>query len=45
VNLQGAVDAAKKNELKEIIVRAEWAGKVIGTAKLRVELRNRALPQ
>jgi LmbE family N-acetylglucosaminyl deacetylase len=45
VNLPGAVDAAKKNELKEIIVRAEWAGKVIGTAKLRVELRKRALPQ
>ncbi len=41
----GAADAAKKNELKEITVRAESGGKAIGTVKLRVELRKRALPQ
>ena len=41
----GAADAAKRNELKEITVRAESAGKAIGAVKLRVELRKRALPQ
>ncbi|MDP9338654.1 MAG: PIG-L family deacetylase [Acidobacteriota bacterium] len=38
-------DAAKKNELQEINVRAESSGKSIGAVKLRVELRKRALPQ
>jgi LmbE family N-acetylglucosaminyl deacetylase len=38
-------EAGKKNELQEITVRAESGGESIGVAKLRVELRKRALPQ
>ena len=45
VILPAAADAAKRNELMEIIVRAESSGKAIGEVKLRVELRKRALPQ
>jgi LmbE family N-acetylglucosaminyl deacetylase len=40
-----AENAAKKTEPQEISVRAEANGQVIGEAKLRVELRRRALPQ
>jgi LmbE family N-acetylglucosaminyl deacetylase len=40
-----AENAAKKMEPQEINVRAEASGQVIGEAKLRVELRKRALPQ
>ena len=36
---------AKKTEPQEVTVRAEANGQVIGEAKLRVELRKRALPQ
>ncbi|HYL85080.1 MAG TPA: PIG-L family deacetylase [Candidatus Angelobacter sp.] len=36
---------ANKTEPQEIIVRAEVNGQVIGEARLRVELRKRALPQ
>lgn len=35
----------KKAEAQEVTVRAEANGQVIGEAKLRVELRKRALPQ
>jgi LmbE family N-acetylglucosaminyl deacetylase len=46
VNLPApAENAAKKTEPQEINVRAETNGQVIGEAKLRVELRKRALPQ
>jgi LmbE family N-acetylglucosaminyl deacetylase len=46
VNLPALVEnAAKKTEPQEISVRAEANGQVIGEAKLRVELRKRALPQ
>jgi hypothetical protein len=46
VNLPAlAENAAKKTEPQEINVRAEANGQVIGEAKLRVELRKRALPQ
>jgi hypothetical protein len=45
VSLPNGVDAAKKNALHEITVRAESGGKSIGVVKLRVELRKRALPQ
>lgn len=38
-------EVAKKSELQEVSVRAESGGKSIGTVKLRVELRKRALPQ
>jgi hypothetical protein len=34
-----------KQELREVTVRAESNGQSIGAAKLRVELRKRALPQ
>ena len=37
--------AHEKQELREISVRAESNGQSIGAAKLRVELRKRALPQ
>lgn len=37
--------APSKQEPQEVIVRAESNGQVIGTVKLRVELRKRALPQ
>jgi LmbE family N-acetylglucosaminyl deacetylase len=41
-----SADAApKKEDLREITVRAESNGQPIGTVKLRVELRKRALPQ
>lgn len=46
VNLPApAENASKKTEPQEISVRAEANGQVIGEAKLRVELRKRALPQ
>jgi LmbE family N-acetylglucosaminyl deacetylase len=46
LNLPPMSDAApKKDDLQEITVRAESNGKSIGTVKLRVELRKRALPQ
>jgi LmbE family N-acetylglucosaminyl deacetylase len=45
LSLPNGVDAAKKNALHEITVRAESGGKSIGVVKLRVELRKRALPQ
>jgi LmbE family N-acetylglucosaminyl deacetylase len=45
VNLPATTDAAKKNELQEVTVRAESGGKSIGTVKLRVDLRKRSLPQ
>jgi hypothetical protein len=46
VNLPAPVEnAAKKTEPQEISVRAQANGQVIGEAKLRVELRKRALPQ
>jgi LmbE family N-acetylglucosaminyl deacetylase len=45
VNLPATTDAAKKNDLQNITVRAESAGRTIGTVQLRVELRKRALPQ
>jgi hypothetical protein len=46
VNLPAlAENAAKKTELQGVSVRAEANGQVIGEAKLRVELRKRALPQ
>jgi LmbE family N-acetylglucosaminyl deacetylase len=46
VNLPApAENAAKKTEPLEINVRAQANGQVIGEAKLRVELRKRALPQ
>src|SRR6266571_1047699 len=40
-----AENAAKKAAPQEVTVRAEANGQVIGEAKLRVELRKRALPQ
>jgi LmbE family N-acetylglucosaminyl deacetylase len=45
VNLPSSTDAAKKNELQDIAVRAESASRLIGTVQLRVELRKRTLPQ
>ena len=50
VNLPAPADkpadkASKKVEPQEVTVRAEVNGQVIGEAKLRVELRKRALPQ
>ena len=36
---------AKKAETQDVTIRAEANGQVIGEAKLRVELRKRALPQ
>ena len=46
VNLPAPADKASKNvEPQEVTVRAEVNGQVIGEAKLRVELRKRALPQ
>jgi LmbE family N-acetylglucosaminyl deacetylase len=46
VNLPAPVEnAAKKAEPQEVRVRAEANGQVIGEARLRVELRKRALPQ
>ena len=45
VSLPGMADAAKKNEMLEITVRAESGGRSLGAVKLRVELRKRALPQ
>jgi hypothetical protein len=43
VSLPATVDDAKKPD--EITVHAESGGRSIGSAKLRVELRKRALPQ
>jgi hypothetical protein len=45
VGLPASLDSAKKNEPQEITVHAESGGRSIGDVKLRVELRNRALPQ
>ena len=45
INLPASTDAAKKNQLQDITVRAESAGRPIGMVQLRVELRKRALPQ
>jgi hypothetical protein len=46
VNLPAlAENAAKKTEPQEVSIRAEANGQVIGEAKLRVDLRKRALPQ
>ena len=46
ISLPATVDAAaKKNEIQEVTVHAESGGKTIGTVKLRVELRKRALPE
>ena len=45
VNLPATTEAAKKNDLRDITVRAESAGRTIGTVQLRVELRKRALPE
>jgi hypothetical protein len=46
VSLPATIDSAKRNELQEIItVHAESGGHSIGDAKLRVQLRKRALPQ
>jgi LmbE family N-acetylglucosaminyl deacetylase len=45
VSLPATADAARKNELQEITVRAESGGRAIGAVKLRVQLRKRALPQ
>ena len=46
LNLPPMSDVApKKDDLQEITVRSESNGKSIGTLKLRVELRKRALPQ
>jgi LmbE family N-acetylglucosaminyl deacetylase len=40
-----AENATKKTEPQEVSVRAEASGQMIGEARLRVELRKRALPQ
>ena len=40
-----AENASQKAELQEVAVRAEAHGQAVGEAKLRVELRKRALPQ
>jgi hypothetical protein len=46
VNLPAAAEADKKPaEMQEVTVRAESDGKSIGTVKMRVELRKRALPE
>jgi hypothetical protein len=45
LSVPATVDGAKKGSLEEITVRAEAGGRSIGTVKLRVELRKRALPQ
>lgn len=45
VALPASADAAKKNELQEITVKAEAGGKSVSVVKLRVELRKRSLPQ
>jgi biopolymer transport protein ExbD len=46
VNLPAPTEsAAKKTEPQEVSIRAEANGQVIGEAKLRVDLRKRALPQ
>jgi LmbE family N-acetylglucosaminyl deacetylase len=45
VLLPGNSEAAKKNELQEITVKAETGGKSVGVVKLRVELRKKSLPQ
>jgi len=36
---------AKKEEAREVVVRAESRGQSVGIVRLRVELRKRALPQ
>jgi LmbE family N-acetylglucosaminyl deacetylase len=45
ITLPANGDAAKKNELQNVTVKAESGGKSIGAVQLRVELRKRALPQ
>jgi LmbE family N-acetylglucosaminyl deacetylase len=46
VNLPMVSDAsAQKPELQEVSVRAESGGQMVGTIRLRVELRKRALPE
>jgi hypothetical protein len=45
LNVPATFDGAKKGGLEEVTVRAESGGRSIGTVKLRVELRKRALPQ
>jgi LmbE family N-acetylglucosaminyl deacetylase len=46
VNLPAlAENAPKKSDPQEVTIRAEANGQTIGEAKLRVELRKRALPQ
>src|SRR5262249_15310835 len=36
---------SKKQEARDVVVQAESRGRTVGTARLRVELRRRALPQ
>jgi hypothetical protein len=46
ITLPSLVDATKtKEEAREVIVRAESEGAVVGLVKMRVELRKRALPE
>ena len=46
INLPALADASKtKEDAKEVTVRAESNGQAVGTIKLRVELRKRALPE
>jgi NAD(P)H-hydrate repair Nnr-like enzyme with NAD(P)H-hydrate epimerase domain len=46
INLPAIADATKtKEDAKEVTVRAESNGQTVGTIKLRVELRKRALPE
>jgi LmbE family N-acetylglucosaminyl deacetylase len=46
ISLPALADSAKgKEEAREVTVRAESNGQSAGTAKLRVELRKRALPE
>jgi LmbE family N-acetylglucosaminyl deacetylase len=46
INLPALADTAKnKEDAREITVRAESDGGVVGVVKLRVELRKRALPE
>jgi LmbE family N-acetylglucosaminyl deacetylase len=46
INLPALVNAAKsKEDAREVTVRAESDGAVVGVVKLRVELRKRSLPE
>jgi LmbE family N-acetylglucosaminyl deacetylase len=46
INLPALADATKnKEDAREVTVRAESDGAVVGVVKLRVELRKRALPE